>query len=135
MIRGEFTRDGSPTVEAIVSIPGTNAYGSVKFLVDTGSTRTVIHPKEARALEIDFGRLKNETYSSGVGGRAKAFMEKAELIFREDDGQTLKKHLLTIAIAEPSEQNLSFPSLLGRDILNRMTMVYDPRNNTLNFTG
>lgn len=76
MIRGDFTRDGRPTVETIVSIPGTNAYGSVKFLVDTGATRTVIHPKEARALEIDFGRLKKETYSSGVGGRAKAFMRR-----------------------------------------------------------
>lgn len=135
MIQGEFIYDGFPTLTATVSIPETNTHGSVDFLVDTGATTTLIHPNDAERLAIDFGKLKNEDNSFGVGGRSKVFQEKAELIFHDEDGQTTQSYQLEISIAEPSEHNNNFPSLLGRDILNRMTMVYDPRNNTLNFTS
>lgn len=131
MIHGQFTSNGRPMVTATVGLPGINAYGPVTFLLDTGATKTVIHPKDARTLEIDFEKLKNETYSLGVGGRAKAFMERAELIFREADELTRQEFSTTIAIAEPSPHNFNYPSLLGRDILNQWTTLYDPRNNSL----
>lgn len=133
MIRGEFTNEGTPNLTATVSISETNTHGPIDFLIDTGADHTVIHPNDAERLGIDFRKLENEGSSFGVGGRAKLFIERAELIFRDEDGQTTQSHQLDIAIAEPSEHNNNFPSLLGRDILNQMIMTYDPRNNTLYF--
>lgn len=135
MIRGDFTIDGYPALTATVSIPETNTYGPIDFLVDTGATTTLIHPNDAERLAIDFGKLKKEDNSFGVGGNSKVFLERAEMIFHDENGQTTQSYQLEISIAEPTEHNNNFPSLLGRDILNRMTMLYDPRNNILNFIG
>ena len=41
-------------------------------------------------------------------------------------------HLL---IAEPNESNGTLPSLLGRDVINRWLLEYDPMNDSLECTA
>lgn len=125
MIRGRLER-GRPTVDALVRITGTGRYGEVAFLIDTGSDTSVLHPRDALDLGIDFDRdfLSARTRdASGIGGAAREYIEAATLSFRREDGDR-EEIGAALAIAVPTDWNLPLPSLLGRDILLHFRLTF-----------
>lgn len=128
MIRGSFDR-GRPQVECRLVIPRLRVNHRLMLLVDTGSIATCLHPADAIRAGIPFEQLENEIGYAGVGGSATYFREIANLLF-EDDSR-LRIYRLNLLIAAPTENNRELPSLLGRDVLNRWRLEYDPTNGSL----
>lgn len=104
--------------------------GNVEFLVDTGAHRTCLHPRDAIALGMDLTKLDYTEPSWGIGGAAHYSPQDAYVLFFHGDIQVEKVEVL---VAQPTNDNLGLPSLLGRDIINRWTMVYAPRSSQLRF--
>ncbi len=69
---------------------------------------------------------------SGIGGRGRYFEETAVLFF--EDCSALRLYAISLYIAEPNEDMEHLPSVLGRDIVNRWCMTYDPVNDKLECT-
>ena len=47
MIAGRFTDDGLPYIDGIVTFVRLGVSGRVRFLIDTGSDTTILHPDAA----------------------------------------------------------------------------------------
>ena len=136
MIQGYFDYSGHPRVNGYVVIPGFNLNPiPVPFLFDTGADGTCVHPGDAIALGIPVRNLTPTVKSQGVGGatyyqtfpafvgfqRSRRFWRNAQmLVFR-----------LELAIAVPDKGNWNLPSLLGRDIIDRCRIDYNPVKDTL----
>ncbi len=132
MIPGGFDSAGCPYVEGFLVIPRLEIYGDVRFLVDTGAGSTCLHPADSDNLDMPFGRLISPTRSYGIGGSSVYHRESAILSFMDDEA--IQSYRLQLHIAEPTAANARFPSLLGRDVLNRWRMDYDPAQSVLTFT-
>ena len=138
-IEGEFReqdRPPSPSVTAVVEIPKMGVSQSVKFLVDTGASRTVLHPRDILRLGIDFVTYAADACPiafSGVGGKASYTVEDAILYF--ENSKTDLRAL--IGPLDPSQFDFALnehvPSLLGRDFLNQGRLIVDYENNELSF--
>ncbi|MEX0784050.1 MAG: hypothetical protein WD557_15525 [Dehalococcoidia bacterium] len=94
------------------------------FLVDTGASRTVIHPRDAREL---LGIPEENLISPppswgppvsglGVGGGSSYFELPGTIGFTDNTGPPAT-FPLTFGLAPLTPANASLPSLLGRDIL------------------
>ena len=129
MIPGEFDSAGRPYVEGFLVIPRLEIYGNVQFLLDTGAGSTCLHPEDSVKLDMPFGRLISPTMSYGIGGGSLYHREAAVLSFLDDEA--IQSYRLQLHIAEPTAANAGFPSLLGRDVLNRWRIVYDPTDSAL----
>jgi hypothetical protein len=131
MLEGRFgNTTGAPYLEAHVSFPRLGLRGLVSFLVDTGADGTVLMPADSKKLGINFRSLRNPTTSEGIGGKADGFNERVVLTF--SDKIHVYAYLLNIELSVPTRHNHRFPSLLGRDILDRWRFVMDqPRNCSL----
>ena len=123
MIAGAVTPDGI-FVAAGVIINDHRGDGNIQFLVDTGSGDTVIHPKDIGLLSLP-PRVLTEaplTRISGIGGVA-AFRELSatiEIAGTDAEGNAaVWIYPVDLLIAEPTEYNGNFPSILGRDVLYR----------------
>jgi hypothetical protein len=106
-------------VEGFLHVPRLGRVGEIRFLVDTGSDRSLVHPVDALHLGIDLGRDfagLTAAGGTGLGGGAAEYPEACELFLRHADG-TWDDLALSIGFAEPSPVNTLFPSLLGRDVL------------------
>ena len=121
MIAGAVTPDGI-FVAAGVIINDHRGDGNIQFLVDTGSGDTVIHPKDIGLLRLP-PRVLTEaplTRISGIGGVA-AFRELSatiEIAGTDAEGNAaVWSYPVDLLIAEPTEYNGNFPSILGRDVL------------------
>lgn len=138
MIVGEFNDSGEPTVYGVVSFPrlGETIVESVPFLLDTGASGTLLHPKDARKLNVPFGKLGNPKRSRGIGGSARSFGELAIIYFLDivADKTLMRAYVLEMNIAEPAEVNEALPSLLGRDITNHWSIQYDPTASVIDCT-
>lgn len=102
------------------------------LLIDTGADATCLHPPDAIRAGIPFERLRHRTGFGGIGGSSPYFREQALLLF--DDNALTRIYRLDLLIAEPNEFNKTLPSLLGRDVINRWWMDYDPANDRLECT-
>ena len=116
MIRGSFDR-GRPVVECRLVIPRLSVNHRLLLLVDTGASASCLHPADAIRAGIPFEELGNRIGYLGIGGASAYFRESANLLF-EDDSH-LQIYRLDLLIAAPTASNRDFPSLLGRDVLNR----------------
>jgi hypothetical protein len=133
MIRGRFgDTSGAPYVEAHVSFPRLNIRGLVSFLVDTGADGTVFMPADSTKMGIDFAKLADPTISEGIGGAAERFNERVVLSL--SDQRFIYSYVLRVEISKPTRHNLGFPSLLGRDLLDRWRFVMDPMRDLVTFT-
>ena len=131
MILGKFNEDtGEPTILGFVYFPRLkeSIVARVPFLLDTGASTTILHPKDARKLNVAFGKLRNSARSRGVGGFAQYFRELAVVYFPDiyADRALLRAYEVEMGIAEPSEVNEALPSLLGRNITDRWSIRYSP---------
>ena len=132
MIFGAFDREGRPYIRGEIAIPRLEVKRHVTFLIDTGADGTCIHPEDARRAGVPFDRLVEADTSSGIGGRAVYFREPAVVSFVDEKVRRL--YAVELLIAEPTAANAAFPSLLGREKLNRWRMDYDPAHSLLEFT-
>jgi hypothetical protein len=133
MLEGRFgNTSGAPYMEARVSLPRLRLWGLVSFLVDTGADGTVLMPAESRALAIDFEALTNPTTSEGIGGPSPGFNESAVLSFF--NRRYVYSYLLELEISAPTARNHRYPSLLGRDVLERGPLVMDIAQKRITFT-
>ena len=130
MLSGASYREfGRPYVAARVNIPVIGAWAHVLFLIDTGADKSLLSASDARRIGIDYGALGSRSDIIGVGGKLEAYSVQTTIAFADSEAQ-VHFYRLTLDVACDSEQ-YELPSLLGRDILNRWCMTYDPPNDHL----
>lgn len=133
MIIGKIGRYDQPVIGGIVHLPRLGIRKRLEFLADTGATGTILHPRDAALLGVDFTQLKCAMPSRGVGGTASTFQENAQLLFRDNATLGWHEYWLPVRIAEPTDYNRGYPSLLGRDVLRYWRTVYAPARGILEF--
>ena len=72
--------------------------------------------------------------SRGIGGTASYFPEPAVLVFTDETAGQYYGYRISINVAKPDDVSDRIPSLLGRDVIRRWQMDYDPPNGRLAFT-
>lgn len=129
MISSYIDAKSAPYVYGQVVIPRLRITANVDFLLDTGADSTCLHPYDAGEIGVPFDMLRDEAYSGGVSGRASYYRERALLSFR--DGPSSSVYDIRLLIARPTTSNSRLPSLLGRNIINRWSVLYEPTNGRL----
>lgn len=111
----------------------------VEFPIDTGASRTTLHPRDAlRGAGIPEVLLRQpemwpqSSSLRGIGGGAVYFPVPATHAFTQTDGQELTIEG-RIEVAQLNAGNSQIPSLLGGDILQhfKVTMDWPSRSVTL----
>ncbi|MEX2226223.1 MAG: aspartyl protease family protein [Dehalococcoidia bacterium] len=147
MLHGRFgDTTGRPYLEGRVYFPRFRLHGDVSFLVDTGADTSLISATDAIQIGIDFSAISRTSEAQGIGGIVTSFVEPAIIVFIEhgvaiwgyrEDLEILPPpdadaHDGSELIDDPDE-SLKLPSLLGREILDRWRMVYQPSADELSF--
>lgn len=102
------------------------------FLVDTGADNSLLMPADAAQIGLDLALLDClGNGCSGVGGEAHCLAEDTVLSFTG----TLRCFSYEIPLDYyPSGEGANgLPSILGRDVLDRWRMTYDPAARKLAF--
>jgi predicted aspartyl protease len=112
---------------------------TVEFLVDTGASRTTLLDKDAIYLGIEYEKLSRVQDLSGIGGSVETYViDDTYLLFREYT--TIKmpifviRHPLERMDEEERIKILRFPSILGRDVINRFKLIFDRAKSELLLT-
>jgi predicted aspartyl protease len=105
---------------------------NVSFLVDTGADQCVLMPADGVRSGIDYTKLTGDEAIGGAGGTTKMFVEPAFAVFWEP-GVGLRLYRISMLIAPISPDLAQTPSLLGRSVLDRWKMTYDPSAKSLVF--
>lgn len=133
MLRGRFgDTSGRPYLEGRLVLPRLQVQGDISFIVDTGADRTVLMPVDALRLGVDYTKLTGGKPTVGVGGIAKMFQESGAAVFLEGS-RTLHLYFIEVRIASFTPEIADIPSLLGRDVLDRWRMHYNPATGSLTF--
>ena len=130
MIAGYFAGDGSPYVWCRLTIPGLDVVGSVRFLVDTGSDATILHPDAGIRMGCPFDRLTTPAEFVSAGGTHVYYRELAVIGFHDDESMQ-REFEIELYVGKPHPVTNGLDSLLGRDVLNRWRIVYDPTDSAL----
>ncbi len=129
ILRGYFGPGGRPRLRAVISFPRLGSVGIVEFLVDTGADASVLSlPDASRILQGQLANLAGDQDFGGVGGGLSCYGEHGSIIFACDDTKSIVAYEQVVFIAKMN--NVS-DSLLGRDVLDRCAMTYDPENGLL----
>ena len=126
--RPDVLRPPAPYVRAIAHLSRIGKSAEFEFLVDTGSDSTIIHPRDADYLNIDYRRMRprSRNVSRGIGGEFVYFTEPATLIFPTLNGSYMVCNLnVRICQRTNSPAIRALPSLLGRDFLNCCALSID----------
>jgi hypothetical protein len=83
-------------------------------------------PLDGMRMGIDYARLSGSAESIGIGGISRNFVEPATIIFSEPR-RDLFIYMIQLHICSPTPDIMDIPSLLGRDILDRWRMTYNPK--------
>ena len=128
LIEGHFGEQGRPRVAVRVVFPRLGKDAQVSFVVDTGADESLLSEADAEKMKIDYSALEKPTDDcAGVGGSLGVHHEEAYLVF--DDGSSRRAFQIELGIAERGSGQ--FPSLLGRDILDKARTVVDPTRGEL----
>ena len=137
MLVGKFDLLKQPSLTGRLTIPGaspdSHIVGEVQFLVDTGAHSTVLMSDDVGRMGIDCNTLTRDSRPSvGVGGRAHNHIAPAFIAFEEPE-VGIRVYRINLAVFDPDEHpdQAGVPSLLGRDILNRWEMLYNPSEDRL----
>ena len=135
MIPGRFgNTTGRPYVNGRLLLPRLNLVTNLSLLVDTGADVSTLMPTDGLKMGINYQALGNSTPVGGIGGNANCFPEDAVLAFDEPNRNLIRFYAITLMILENQPALTRLPSLVGRDILDRWRMNYDPSRGSLNFT-
>ena len=131
MLRGRFQPStGRPFIDGRIVVLRANLKGGVPFLIDTGADTSALMPADAQRLGIDYSTLTGERDAVGIGGVSRSYTEPVLIAF-EDSDTSLYIYQIDIMIPAAAPELFRLPSLLGRDILNRWSMSYNPSRNRL----
>jgi hypothetical protein len=132
-LRGRFgDTSGRPFLEGRLVLPRLNITTDVSFLVDAGADQCVLMPADGIRSGVDYVQLNSDQEIGGVGGTAHMFVEPGLVVFQEP-GEGIHAYQVPILVAPPAPDLEKTPSLLGRAVLDRWCMVYDPASATLTF--
>jgi len=131
-IRGYWGELDAPVILAELVCEKLGIKSLIEFLVDTGSSKTIIMGNDFIRLGLRYSQLqKSEKKSVGIGGAVETyFLPDVKLVFATEDGSThteIPKRVFILKHELKSEENeemiKKIPSLLGRDILDKYTLV------------
>jgi len=102
----------------------------ILFAVDTGMDVSLISPRDALGLGIDFSKLEQGVVAVGIGGQVKLnFLKDVILIFKTDSRNkplyTLKLDKILIQGRAQTEYEKVLPSLLGLDVLRSFSLHFE----------
>lgn len=134
MIQGRFgNTTGRPYVNGRLLMPRLSLAANLSFLVDTGADGCVLMPADGITMGINYQALVNLKVVGGVGGNASCFQESAVLAFSEPNRNLIRLYSVIIMISQVSRPLMRTPSIVGRNILDRWRIDYDPSKNSLKF--
>lgn len=123
---------GRPFLEGRLIFPRLGITTDVSFLVDTGADECVLMPADAIRSGVDYATLVGSMEVGGVGGTTRMFVEDAVAVF-EEPSVGLHAYRIKVLIAPPSPDLEKTSSLLGRSVLGRWRMLFDPTGKSLTF--
>jgi hypothetical protein len=130
-LQGRFLGpSSSPFLEGRLTLPRLGISNGVLFCIDTGADESVLMPRDARRLRVDADQLTVGGTGSGIGGDVRLYREHAVLEFT-DPGVVRYVYDLRLNILTEARSLHVMPSLLGRDIINRWRIDYNPPEATL----
>lgn len=134
-------------IEGVVGInsPASSGARTIRFLIDTGATRTMISATDAVRLWVSYdngGRphwngklLPYAGEATGVGGKLKLYyLDKTfvTLISHESSyGERHTEYITNLLVAEAKYED---ESLLGMDLVQRFKLLIDSDNTIVDFT-
>lgn len=129
MIRG-FFRNGAGFLNAHLIAEGFEIDDTIELLLDTGASRTTLLDKDAVYLGIAYDKLKRyEQDMSGIGGSVETYVIDDALLLFGDHEMKLPvfviRHPLETMNEEERRKILRFPSILGRDVINKFRLIFD----------
>ena len=141
VIAGSFNPARQPIVGSRLVVPRLGVDDWVDFLVDTGADSTCLHPADGQYIQFPYDELNVSLDSEGVGGSYPYYREYAFVVFYDSDNNQARAFDIILAVARPEQPTPSnprpvvnrLPSLLGRDVLNRLRMDYDFPGGRLEF--
>ena len=105
----------------------------MSFCVDTGADKSLLMPIDGVRMGIDYSKLNGDAECLGFGGICHNFIEGAILAFSEPN-RYIHIYSIILEIASPTPDVMDIPSVIGREILDRWRMIYDPVRDRLVFT-
>jgi|TARA_Y100000310_G_scaffold238424_1_gene241791 hypothetical protein len=124
LIKGAFDPYLRPFILSRVIIPNLRVDDEFEFLIDTGSDATAVHVPNAQPVgNYDDGATTNIELA-GIDSDHEYFVEQGILLFT--DGTLVRGYAMELAIAHPSTLDTALPSIIGRPLINRWRMRYDP---------
>jgi hypothetical protein len=102
----------------------------VDFVVDTGSTKSLLMPRDWERMGLHYSDLRSEGSGLGAGGLTAFRREDAILLFSDSAGVAVG-FSLQFGFAEPHAGLSRLPSILGMDVLRRTRMLLDPARDFL----
>jgi hypothetical protein len=134
VLRGRFgDTTGRPYLEGRLVIPRFAIDANISFLVDTGADSSLIAPADGYEMGLDYALFGTITESIGAGGIAQSYTEMASIAFTDPGKEIYVYHVSALEFAVPRRDIEEMPSLLGREVLDRWRMVYDPTKPELSF--
>ncbi len=124
-----------PLIRVGINLPSLGErWELVVMVIDTGATRSAIHPLDAMhtfgmsAASLDSATWPTTNPSGGIGGKANFMTVPAKYALYRDDGTTPEMLGGTAELAEITPHNQSLPSLLGWDVLQHFRITFEGRN-------
>ena len=135
MIIGDVRELDRPCLRCRLSLPRLGiTVEDITLLVDTGADTSYLHPRDGVVAGVPFDLLQGRSRSQGIGGTASYFPEPAMLLFIDESAARYYGYRISVNVAKPGDVSDRIPSLLGRDVIRRWQMDYDPTNSRLAFT-
>lgn len=133
MLAGRFgNTSGRPYIEGRLYFPRLKIQSDISFIVDTGADHSLLMPLDGRRMNLEYNNLGGNKETVGIGGLTNNYIEPAMVVFT-DPGLQLYVYNIDLTIASHDDGIRDIPSLLGRDILDRWRMTYDPSQKNLTF--
>ncbi len=118
--------DSSPIFRAFFACPERKAQDFLKFLVDTGTERTMLSQTTAERMGIDVSSLpRSPRRMLTVAGHSEnKVLENVVFVLKSDDGKSeeirlndIRVHRIVTKSASDRKSLLAIPNLLGTDLL------------------
>ena len=116
-------------------------YKPIKFMIDTGSSRSFLSEKDAYNIKMPLGGLHQEEAIKMGGSKYELCKtKKVTLIFRTEENQIHKVTMPSFTVSrstkkseEARQESYGIPSIIGTDffIANKMFLHFDPSESNI----
>ena len=114
----------SPFVNGTLILPRFHRHARTSFLLDTGSSFSIVHPPSLNALdptaELAFAG-RERVRGRGIGGPAYFVIDEAIVSFEHEDGHVVGYRFDEMRFA--TDYNADYPSLLGMDFIGAFELL------------